>query len=494
MRVLLSLLLLVSAIIVFSQRDIPNPTSADDRYEGYQQRLKLQNASWVSNVPFRNVGPTIMSGRVVDLAVDPDDPSHFYVAYASGSLWETFNHGTSFQPLFDGQIVMTIGDIAVDWTNDIIYVGTGENNASRSSYSGYGVFKSADNGETWQHLGLPETHHIGRIRIHPADPNTLWVAALGHLYSENEERGIYKSTDGGNTWEKTLYVNERTGIVELVMHPQNPEVLLAAAWEKDRKAWNFTEAGPGTAIFRSEDGGDTWTEIADDSGFPDTRGTGRIGLAFAPSEPNTVYAILDNQDRRAKDEEEEEKVVTKDKLREMSASEFLSLENKDINTFLDEQNFPKKYNAVDIKKDVEKGKVAPIDLVKYVEDANSLLFDTPVKEGEMYRSEDAGKTWTKTHEDYIEDMIFSYGYYFGQVRVDPQNPETVYTMGVPIVKSADGGKTFESINEENVHVDHHAMWINPEDPHHIILGNDGGINISFDQGETWIKCNSPLLP
>lgn len=498
MRIInLTILLLILLTAAHAQRrkkeSFPSATAAAERWQGYQQRLQLEESSLVKNVPFRNVGPTVMSGRVVDLAVDPEDPSHFYVAYASGSLWETTNNGTSFTPLFDNQVVMTIGDIAVDWTQDIIYVGSGENNSSRSSYSGYGVFKSSDNGETWEHLGLEETHHTGRIILHPTKADVLWVATLGHLYSENSERGVYKTTDGGKTWNKTLFVDNRTGVVELIMHPENPDVLIAAAWEKDRKAWNFTEAGPGTAIYRSEDGGDTWSELADDSGFPDTDGTGRIGLAFAPSDPSIVYAILDNQDRREKDEKEEEASVTKDKLRVMTNQDFLALDNKDINAFLDNNNFPNEYNAVDIKQDMEAGKVRPIDLVTYTEDANSLLFNTPVKGGEMYRSNDSGKTWTKTHEDYIESMIFSYGYYFGQVRVDGQDPDVVYTMGVPIVRSADGGNTWKSINEANVHVDHHALWINPENPKHLILGNDGGVYVSFDTGTTWINCNSPSV-
>lgn len=476
-----------------TEETLPAYTKAQERWEGYQQRLALEDRSMLANVNFRSVGPTVMSGRVVDLAVNPENPSHFYVAYASGSLWETKNNGTSFTPLFDNQIVMTIGDIAVDWKSGDIFVGTGENNSSRSSYSGYGLFKSSDNGKTWQHLGLEETHHIGRILLHPSQPEIMWVAALGHLYSKNPERGLYKSTDGGKSWRKTLYINEETGIVDLAMHPQNPDILVAASWEKDRKAWNFKEAGDGTAIFRSENAGETWVEIADDSGFPDTKGTGRIGLAFAPSKPSTIYAVLDNQDRRAKDKEEDRSVVNKSLLKSISASEFLKIENKEINTFLDENRFPVQYNAVDIKTDIENGKLTPQDLYTYVDNANDNLFDTPVKGAEMYRSEDAGRTWTKQHEGYIESMVFSYGYYFGQVRVDPKDPNVVYTMGVPIVKSYDGGKTFKSINEENVHADHHALWINPENSNHLILGNDGGVYISYDSGETWINCNSPSV-
>lgn len=491
-------LLLVITLSVSAQRKkkapaLPGATPATERWEGYQNRLRLEETSIVKNVPFRNVGPTIMSGRVVDLAVNPSNPAHFYVAYASGSLWETTNNGTSFEPLFDNQIVMTIGDIAVDWENNILYVGSGENNASRSSYSGYGIFSSDDNGKTWNHLGLEETHHTGRIILHPTNKNTMWVGALGHLYSENAERGVYKTTDGGATWNKTLFVNNRTGIVDLILHPDNPNLLIAAAWEKDRKAWDFTEAGNGTAIYRSEDGGDTWKELGDNSGFPDTKGTGRIGLAFAPSDENIVYAILDNQDRREKDDDEASDDLTKDALRNMSNAAFLALENKKINSFLDDNRFPREYNAVNIKKDMEAGKLKASDLVAYVEDANSLLFNTPVKGGEMYRSDDAGKTWKKTHDDYIESMIFSYGYYFGQVTVDGQNPDVLYTMGVPIVRSEDGGNSWKSINEGNVHVDHHAIWVNPKDPKHLILGNDGGVYISFDTGATWINCNSPSV-
>ena len=497
MRTIYLLLFLGGVIILPAQRkkkssDVPPPTPAKERWEGYLERLNLEKHSLVKNVPFRNAGPTVMSGRVVDLAVDPANPAHFYVAYASGSLWETKNNGTSFEPLFDNQIVMTIGDIEVDWKNSIIYVGSGENNSSRSSYSGYGMFKSSDNGRTWENIGLTETHHISRILIHPSDSNTLWVGALGHLYSENPERGVYKSTDGGKTWNKNLFVNNRTGIVDLIIHPSNPNTLIAAAWEKDRKAWNFEEAGIGTAIYRSEDGGNSWSEIAASSGFPDTNGTGRIGLSFAPSNPGIVYAILDNQDRREKEDDEDDG-ISKEQLGNMSNQQFLALENGDINKFLDDNGFPREYNAVDIKKDVEAGKVRPIDLVIYTENANSFLFDTPVKGGEMYRSNDGGKTWIKTHEDYIESMIFSYGYYFGQVRVDAQNPDVIYTMGVPIVRSEDGGETFKSINEDNVHVDHHALWVNPKDPGHLILGNDGGVYVSFDTGATWTNCNSPSV-
>lgn len=468
--------------------DLPVSTTAANRWAGYQQRLKLEQESLVTNVPFVNIGPTIMSGRVVDLEVDPNDPTHFYVAYASGGLWETTNEGASFTPLFDNEIVMTIGDIAVDWNNKVLYVGTGENNSSRSSYAGYGLFKSTDNGKNWEHLGLAESHHIGRVILHPTNPDIIWVASLGHLYSTNSERGIYRTEDGGKTWTKTLFINDQSGIIELIINPENPEHLIAAAWQKDRKAWDFIESGEGSGLYKSTDGGVSWINISEgDNGFPDTKGTGRIGLTYVNT--NTIFAVLDNQDRR-NPTESKTKLVDKNLLRQISAADFDTLKNASITEFLDDNRFPRDVNAVDLKKDIKAGKVLPIDLVNYLEDANSLLFETEVIGGEVYRSDDDGKNWVKTHEGSIEDFIYSYGYYFGQIRHDASNPDNLYILGVPVLTSADGGKSWKNINGDNVHVDHHALWVNPNKSGHLILGNDGGIHISKDNGTTWIKCNS----
>ncbi len=465
-------------------------TRAEQRMEGYDVRQQLIETSWVSHIPFRSVGPTVMSGRVVDLEVHPEDPSIFYVTYASGGLWKTESHGTSFTPLFQNEAVMTIGDIAVDWENETIWVGSGENNSSRSSYAGAGVYKSTDAGKTWQLLGLEETHHIGRIILHPENPEVAWVAALGHLYSKNEERGVYKTTDGGKTWKKTLFIDDNTGVVDLVQDPENPDVLYAAAWERIRYAWTLIGSGKGSGIYKSTDGGETWQLFTtEESGFPTSEGVGRIGLAVAPSNNQIVYAFLDNQDRREKTEEESY-AVTKDKLMEMDKAAFLALADEDINDYLNRRNFPQHYNAVDIKSEVEAGSLDHKALVYYVEDANSLLFDTPVKGAEFYRSDDGGKTWKKTHDKYVDDLVYSYGYYFGNIRVDAQNPDHIYAMGVPVIKSKDGGKTWIKMNDDNAHSDHHAMWINPKRSGHIVLGNDGGINITYDDGETWFKANS----
>jgi len=492
-KIYITILVIVVSFGSFSQKNkknqFPNSTSAEERWKGYQKRNELIAGSLVKNLSFQNIGPTIMSGRVVDLEVNPNDPTHFYVAYASGGLWETKNEGASFQPLFDNEIVMSIGDIAVDWKNSILYIGSGENNSSRSSYSGYGMFKSEDNGKTWKHIGLSDSHHIGRIIINPEDPNNIIVGVLGHLYSKNDERGVYITNDGGENWERSLFINDQTGIVDMAINPSNSNELIAAAWQKDRKAWNFIEAGDGSGIYRSTDGGKNWTNISSgENGFPDTDGMGRVGLDYGPN--NEIFVVLDNQDRRKSEEEKDEFRVTKEKLKAMTNEDFMKLPNNEINSFLDRNSFPQKYNAVDLKTDIENGKIKPSDLVIYLEDANSLLFDTPVIGGEVYISSDNGNSWNKTHEGYIESFVFSYGYYFGQIRVDQSNPNNIYILGVPILASSDGGKTWESIDKGNVHADHHALWIDPKRSGHLILGNDGGVNISYDNGDNWIICNS----
>ena len=472
----------------------PESTSSIDRNNGYEDRKRLEEKSLVKNIKFKNIGPSVMSGRVVDLEVNPSDPTHFYVAYASGGLWETKNNGNSFTSLFDNQMVMTIGDIKVDWQNKIIYIGSGENNSSRSSYSGNGIYRSVDNGKNWVNIGLQESHHIGRIILHPKNPDILWVASLGHLYSPSMERGIYKSTDGGKSWQNKLFINEFTGAIDLVIDNTNPDILYCSMWEKDRKAWNFDGSGVGSGIFKSEDGGESWIEISGgDSGFPDTDGTGRIGLDISQSDPNILYAILDNQDRRQSSNDITNSDLTKDKLRSISTTDFLKTSDEILEKFLKNNRFPNIYNALKIKEMVRVGDISPISLVEYLEDSNTLLFDTPVIGAEVYRSEDFGKTWKKINEDDLSYLFYSYGYYFGEIRVDPQDPSKVYTMGVPLIKSDNSGRSWESIDFENMHGDYHALWINPNRSGHLIVGNDGGVNMSYDDGDNWMKFNSPSV-
>ncbi|MFZ9030725.1 MAG: VPS10 domain-containing protein [Robiginitalea sp.] len=470
-----------------------SPTDAAKVMHALQQQETMKTNSLVKNLRLDNIGPSVMSGRVVDIEANPEKPSEFYVAYASGGLWYTGNNGTSFEPVMDNTPTQNLGEIAVHWPSGTIYAGTGENNSSRSSYAGIGIYKSTDMGKTWTYSGLPDSHHIGRILIHPTRPDEVTVAVTGHLYSPNQERGVYKSSDGGKTWKQTLFVDQNTGIIDLASSPDNPDVLYAAAWERDRKAWNFKGSGPGSGIYKSADGGDTWRKITiEGSGFPTGEGVGRIGLAVVDS--GTIYAILDNQFRRPKDDTDEDAdTLKKEDFKAMPASQFLELDNDKLNEFLKTNGFQEKYRADNVKQMVRSGTVKPADLAAYLEDANSLLFDTPVIGAEVYRSDDGGKTWGKTHEDFIEDLYYSYGYYFGQIRVAPYNKEQIYIFGVPILRSDDGGRSFKSINGENVHSDHHAVWINPELQGHLINGNDGGVNISYDYGQHWIKNNTPTV-
>ncbi|MDP5228915.1 MAG: glycosyl hydrolase [Cellulophaga sp.] len=483
--------LFFSTFLGFSQI---SPTSSDVVEKALAQKEKIAKTSIVKNISFENIGPTVMSGRVVDVDVNPENPMEFYVGYASGGLWHTNNNGTTFTPILDNSPTQNVGDIAVDWKNGTIWVGTGENNASRSSYAGIGMLKSTDKGKTWQNMGLPDSHHIGRIIINTNNPDEVVVGVTGHLYTPNENRGVYKTTDGGKTWIKTLYINDVTGIIDIAHAPYNPTILYAAAWEKDRKAWDFIGNGNGSGIYKSTDGGSSWTKISTAaSGFPTGEGVGRIGLAVF--DENTVYAVHDNQFRRPEDKKSDKKPngLTKEDFKTMSAEDLLKIEDKNLNEFLKTNGFQEKYRADNVKQLVRSGSVKPKDLAAYLEDANAMLFDTPVIGAEVYRSNDGGKTWKKQNEDYIDDLFYSYGYYFAQINVDPSNVNKIYLAGVPIIKSDDGGKTYTSINGDNVHADHHALWINPKMSGHLVNGNDGGVNISYDDGANWIKNNSPAV-
>ncbi len=471
------------------------PTSAQAIEKALLQKQQLEINSLVKNIPLKNIGPSVMSGRVVDIDVNPNNPIEFYVGYASGGLWYTNNNGTSFMPILDNSETQNVGDIAVDWSNGTIWIGTGENNASRSSYAGIGILKSIDKGKTWQNMGLKDSHHIGRIVINPKNPNEVVVGVTGHLYSPNKERGIYKTLDGGQTWNKTLFVNESTGIIDVAHAPQNYNIMYAAAWQKDRKAWNFTGNGNSSGVYKSTDGGSSWKKIStEQSGLPTGEGVGRIGLTVFNE--NTVYIVHDNQFRRKKNEDaksDKSAELVKNDFKTMTVEAFLKITDKKLNDFLKTNGFQEKYKAENVKNMVRSGAVKPVDLAKYLENANAMLFDTPVVGAEVYRSDNAGATWTKQNENYIDDLFYSYGYYFAQIRVNPNDVDKLYLAGVPLIKSDDGGKTFENISGDNVHADHHALWINPQMPKHIINGNDGGVNITYDEGEHWIKNNSETL-
>ena len=467
------------------------PTTSQEVMDAYRLRKKLSTSSLLGNYPSRSIGPVVQGGRVVDFAVLENDPKVFYVAYASGGIFKTENNGITFTPVFDQVDAMTIGDIALAPSDEnILYVGTGEKNSSRSSYAGSGVYKTVDGGKSWKHLGLEGIHHTSRIVVHPSDPNTVWVASIGALYTHGPDRGVYKSTDGGTTWSKTLFVNDSTGIIDLVVNPNNPKQLWAASWERTRKAWDFKGSGKGSGIFRSDDGGNSWKRIA--KKFTQSKSTGRIGLDVCRSKTNVLYALLDSQKetKEEKKQSEDGGIAMKDLIK-MNKTEFLALDDEKLKTFLEKEGYPKKYTPEIVKKDVRAGKYTLQDLTEYFGDANKALFNTKITGAELYRSDDFGDSWKKVNANPLEGVYYTYGYYFGEVRVDPVDDDIVYIFGVPLLKSKDGGKTFARIDTiGNVHVDHQALWIDPKDQDHILLGNDGGLYQSYDGGAYWLHVNN----
>ncbi len=386
----------------------------------------------VSIFTFRNVGPFRMGARTSDIAVpafpEKDHLYTFYLATWTGGLWKTTNNGTTFEPVFDGQSKMTIGDVTLAPSNpDIVWVGTGDAFTSRSSYAGDGVYKSTDAGETWRNMGLRDSHHIARIVIHPTDPDIVYVAAMGHLYSENEERGVFKTTNGGESWSKVLYVNEKIGVIDLVLNPLDPDVLYAATYDKQRLPWRYINGGPESGIYKTEDAGATWTRLA--GGLPEGR-IGRIGLDIYPRQPNIVYALVENANVRPPTEEEVARAETTGRpLREQMIG------------------------------------------------------------GEVYRTDDAGGTWTKMNAE--EDNVSEKGpYYFSQIRVDPNDDQKIFATGVSLGNSTDGGRSWNDITWPprrmfvGIFGDVRTLWIDPENSDRMILGSDGGVFISYDGGRT----------
>ncbi|MFK7058621.1 glycosyl hydrolase [Flavobacterium oreochromis] len=407
-------------------------TNSTEVQKSLLDKQVLENTSWFKSLIFQNIGPTIMGGRVVDLAVNPQNPMEFYVAYASGGLWYTNNNGNSFEPISDSAPTQNCGSVAVDWNSGTIWLGTGEANSSRSSYAGVGLLKSIDKGKTWQKVGLYDSHHISKIIINPDNSNEIVVGVIGHLYTKNPERGVFKTIDGGKTWKHALFVNEESGVIDLVFSPNNFSVQYASVWQRDRKGWNFTGNGMASGIYKSIDGGTTWNSVTNgDNGFPHNEGIGRIGLASY--DEKIIYAILDNQNKRTSVPEEKSK------------------------------------------------------------DTNRIFSETHIIGPEIYKTEDGGKSWKKTHQKNIDDLFYTYGYYFANIAVDKKNWNKIIIGGVPLVMSEDGGNTFKTIQGNNVHADHHIVWINPNNSNHIINGNDGGVNISYDAGKKWFKCNNQAV-
>jgi photosystem II stability/assembly factor-like uncharacterized protein len=355
---------------------------------------------------WRQIGPTNMGGRVTDVEGLPSPSKTFYVAGAASGIWKTTNNGTTFRQLWTDERVISMGDLAIAPSNpDIVWVGTGEEDSRNSISPGGGIFRSVDGGETWEFKGLKETQVIARIVVHPRNPDVVYVAALGHIWGPNPERGLYRTRDGGDNWELVKFVSDRAGFVDIVMDPRNPDRLFAAAWERERGPYYLQSGGSGSGLWKTTDGGDSWTEVVG-NGFP-TGEKGRIGLAIAPASPRTMYAIVEAR--------------------------------------------------ADGETDGFGG-------------------------NGLYRSSDGGETWGKMND------VNTRPFYYSQVRVDPRDPDRVYFSSTPVQVSNDGGRTYGTTTNA-IHVDHHAMWIDPNDPDRIIVGNDGGVAISYDQGGNWSYLN-----
>lgn len=361
------------------------------------------NSTTFSGLTFRSIGPALTSGRVVDFAVNPDNKDEYYVASASGGVWKTTNNGITYEPVFDAEGSYSIGCITMDPANhNVVWVGSGENNNQRSVAYGDGVYKTEDGGKTWKNTGLKNSEHIGMIAVDPTNTDIVYVAAYGPLWSAGGDRGIYKTTDGGKTWNAILTISENTGCNEIHLDPRNPRVLYATAHQRRRQVFTYISGGPESAIYKSTDAGATWSKLT--NGLPDVD-LGRIGLAISPVNPDVLFAIIEASDGK----------------------------------------------------------------------------------GGVFRSDDRGASWVKQCDNTTA------GNYYQEIFCDPRDINKVYYMDFWVMVSKNGGKSFEKIGEKYKHVDNHALWIDPASTGHLLVGCDGGIYETRDDGANWqFKANLPV--
>ena len=395
--------------------------------------------SAIAGLRWREIGPAVMGGRIDDFAVVESDPSTVFAGTASGGLWKTTNAGTTWTPIFDNQEVSTIGDVALAPSDpSIVWVGTGESNNRQSSSWGNGVYKSTDGGTTWKHMGLRETHHIARVVVHPSNPDVVYVAATGRLWGPSKERGVYKTTDGGLSWKAVLQVNEDTGATDVVMDPQSPDTLYAAMYQRRRTVFGFAGSGPDGGIFKTTDGGASWKKLEKGLPWDSTpepaapRAPGRFGGGGGASAAAAQTGQAAETAREKAPREE----------------------------------------------------IGRIGLAVYRRDPRIVYALVEHQEGGIFRSEDRGETWRKMSDTNPRPM------YYSQIHIDPNNDQRLWVHGANMFYSEDGGKTFDSNLVQRIHGDHHAMWINPADSNHLIVGSDGGIHWSHDRGRTWEFVNN----
>ena len=477
--------LLLATLGAASVADAQESAAAKLRWNAWEAHQQLEAESLFHGLKWRAIGPTLQGGRVLDIESVPNEPYSFYVAYASGGVWKTTNNGVTFKPLSDGLPTMISGDLAVDLKNpQTLWLGSGEPNASRSSYGGLGVFKSTDGGKSFIHKGLTDSDRIGRIVIDPRDSDRVFVAAAGKLYTEGGQRGVYLSEDGGSSWRQVLK-NETpyAGAIDIQIDPIQPDTVYAVMWERSRRPWNFVESGRGSGVFKSTDGGENWARL---NGLPSGAGAGRMGLSVSLSDPKVLYVSVDNNDNAAAEQWDlGDSALSAKRFAKMSKEDFLNQDPDAIEGFIRDNDFPVDLNAADLVAQVRSGSVTMAQLKAKLGDGNASLFTTDIVGLQIYRSNDGGASFALTHAEPLRGVTFTYGYYFGTIQVDPKNPEKIYVLGVPVVASSDGGKTFSGMNHPSVHVDHHAWWIDPNFPDRILNGNDGGVDISYDGGKSW---------
>lgn len=457
-----------------------------------RQIINSSNNPLLANFRFRSIGPARMGGRLDDIAVSESDPSIIYVGYAVGGVFKSENNGTTFEPVFERYPTASIGDIAIHPTNpNIVYVGTGEANNRQTSSFGDGIYKTTDGGKTFTHIGLRETQTIARIVIDPRNPETVYVASPGHLFGPNEDRGVFKTVDGGRTWNKVKYIDQNTGFTDIAMDPTNSNILYAASYQRRRSGCCFDGGGPGSAIWKTEDAGRTWTKLTGNGLPPGTYG--RIALDVSRSNPNVVYAQIEagetgivpvtNQPAPATEATPAGPAAVQPPGGAPVGGQPGGGGSGGGRGGFDWCNNGGPNRGFTAGRGGGPGGPEPTP------NPNQTPPPLDPKRGGVLRSENKGATWTHVSNCNARPM------YFSQIRVDPANDRTIYVAGLPVAKSLDGGRTFATLddgggNGSPGHVDQHAIWIDPKNPKHLMIGNDGGLDVSWDQGKTWDYINT----